>query len=406
MEIFKKLKNNQRGSITVFVLATMLIVVGIIVTIYMTTINKNNTQIAQLNKIQEEYMQTTDNSAMDQAYDENIEFGPGMIADKNEEYEDDDGDTATIPKGFEIVPGLDDVSEGLVISDNPEDTEKEGETPVAKGNQFVWIPVETPVASSEENGTSNKAMAVKQGNNYRGLLYNFTSDGSTVIEGCTTNEFDYREPAYLKDSSHTDESLYNEDENGNKIVTEKSLQEEYNKMIESVNKYHGFYVGRYELGLEETEGTKETKPVVKNASTNTGIKTADASNPNTSMWYGLYSKCKEFAPEESEKSVVSSMIWGSQYDAMMNWMQGLGESVTTSVSFSSYITGENKEDEIKNVFDLNACHREWTLEAYSTGSRGVHGGYSNDGIYPSYRVYESPSSDGNYNSTRITLYIK
>ena len=53
---------------------------------------------------------------------------PGEAADKNENYIDGDGDKAVIPGGFEIVPGLDDVSEGLVIRDD-------------KGNEFVWIPV-------------------------------------------------------------------------------------------------------------------------------------------------------------------------------------------------------------------------------------------------------------------------
>lgn len=58
-----------------------------------------------------------------------LPFGPGMIADKNETYEDENGDTATIPGGFEILEDADTVDEGLVIQDE-------------QGNQFVWIPVE------------------------------------------------------------------------------------------------------------------------------------------------------------------------------------------------------------------------------------------------------------------------
>ncbi len=53
-----------------------------------------------------------------------LPFGPGMIADKNEEYTDDNGDTATIPKGFEILEEADTVDDGLVIQDE-------------EGNQFV-----------------------------------------------------------------------------------------------------------------------------------------------------------------------------------------------------------------------------------------------------------------------------
>ncbi len=60
--------------------------------------------------------------------------------------------TAVIPVGFVIVPGLDDVEEGLVISDNIEDTEENINAKVAKGNQFVWIPV-TDETKYERNTT-------------------------------------------------------------------------------------------------------------------------------------------------------------------------------------------------------------------------------------------------------------
>ena len=176
-----------------------------------------------------------------------LEFGPGMIADKNEEYKDDNGDTATIPKGFEILEEADIIDDGLVIQDE-------------EGNQFVWIPVETVISDTEANGTNNKAMAIKNGDNYRALLYDFTKTSSSVIEGCTTTTSNYSEPTYLMSSSMGDNSSYNNDGTGNKIVTEEALQSEYNKMIESVNKYNGFYLGRYQLGIEGI------KPVSKNAS--------------------------------------------------------------------------------------------------------------------------------------------
>ena len=64
---------------------------------------------------------------------------PGEIVTGDENKTYTKNGTAIIPVGFGIVPGLDDVSEGLVISDVENDTENQG-------NQFVWIPVtkETP----------------------------------------------------------------------------------------------------------------------------------------------------------------------------------------------------------------------------------------------------------------------
>ena len=92
------------------------------------------------------------------------------------------------------APTTENVNNGLVIEDR-------------NGSQFVWIPVETAVANSESEGTTNKAMAIKSGNDYKGLLYNFTSSGSTVISGCTTTTSSYREPDIV--SGYDNNTSYN-----------------------------------------------------------------------------------------------------------------------------------------------------------------------------------------------------
>lgn len=300
--------------------------------------------------------------------------------DETATYTDKNGDTATIPEGFSVSrkPNEKTIDDGLVVQ-APDESE------------FVWIPVETPVATSEADGTNNKAMAIKNGDNYRGLLYNFTSSGSTVREGCTTTTSESREPDIITD--HDNNTSYN-----NGLFTQSSLQDEYNKMMASVIKYHGFYVGRYELGLEGTT------PVSKKEATTTA-----GDNSNTSRWYGLYSKCKEFASEESENSVVSSMIWGSQYDRMMNWMQGQGENVTSTNDFKRNIdttTGNNGSDVIKNIFDLYGCHMEWTLEAESTEYRESRGGYFNYSRSPEFRFGSNVTNTASGVSSRLVLYIK
>ena len=56
-----------------------------------------------------------------------------------------------IPNGFYYVGGT--IKTGIVISDNVEDQNK-GESYEnslnLKGNQYVWIPVETPIAKNEK----------------------------------------------------------------------------------------------------------------------------------------------------------------------------------------------------------------------------------------------------------------
>ena len=199
-------------------------------------------------------------------------------------------------------------------------------------------------------------MAVKVGENYRGLLYDFNDDNtSTVKSDCITTTSTYREPDIVTDY---DESNYSNAGYSSLEEMKKGLQSEYDKMITSVSKYYGFYIGRYELGLDGSNN-----PTSKKAGN--GIITADASDSETEMWYGLYTSGKEYAPEEGTKSVVSSITWGSQYDAMMNWMQkDKNINVNATGNSNKYTTtGISEKDILKNIYDLYGCHYEWTLEA-------------------------------------------
>ena len=326
-----------------------------------------------------------------------------MIADKNETYTDENGDTATIPKGFEILEEASTINDGLVIQDE-------------EGNQFVWIPVPDVIydGSTEITQTYTPMVELQSGTtDYQGMLYTFSGSTSTYQSGYKPGTTTYREPSlitgsskdtYARLSSVTGTNYDASDSYYNTILGYSSavefganMQDDFNAMVESVNTYKGFYVGRYELGL------KGTKPASKK-----GITTADASNSNTKYWYGLYNKCKEYT---SESSVVSSMIWGSQYDAMMNWMAKQGETVGTADNTkgnTKTTTGSDSSDVIKNVYDIYGCHTEWTLEAYSNGARVSRGGaFNNDNVPSTRHLSVIPNySLGSLFSTRLTLYIK
>ncbi len=66
----RKMIKEERGSITVFILSTMLVIVAVIFTIYFSKMNKISSQEEALDKMQEEYNQNTDD--MKQIYEESI----------------------------------------------------------------------------------------------------------------------------------------------------------------------------------------------------------------------------------------------------------------------------------------------------------------------------------------------
>ena len=272
------------------------------------------------------------------------------------------------------------------------------------GSEFVWVPVPNVIASSApsttgidlaSNPNTERPMAILQSGsdtNYQGVLYNFSGTTSTARSIVSVTGSSYREPAYLTDSSYGDASSYN-----TVGITQSSLQGEYNSMIASISKYGGFYVGRYELGLEGTN------PVSKPASAS--VTTANAANSNTNSWYGLYSKCKSYSVD----NLTSTMMWGSQYDAMMNWMAKTGKTVGTADS-SKYnteqITGSKSEDVVNNIFDLYGCHYAWTLEASDTNVRVLRGGNYYNSYSPSHRYPDIPYRTAATYGSRLSLYIK
>ncbi len=317
------------------------------------------------------------------------------------------GETAVIPVGYGIVPGLDDISEGLVITDHFNETTKESD-----GNEFVWIPVPTAISDTEANGTTNKAMAVNLETDptkepkYRGLLYN---EGSTVQSGCTTTISSCREP-HIVSNFDNDTKTYLSDIGLTQASFKTEMQREYNDMIKSVSKNKGFYVSRYEMSLDANKNAQSKK--MQSSATN--------GTTSANRWYGLYNKAKNYALKtDSTKNVVSSMIWGSQYDAMMNWMIDEGvdvrsnEPVSGAVGNTTRITGGPNEGEteskdiLKNVYDLLGNSYEWTLEAVGSSLRMSRGGSYNSGDhYPARRINCSVIySDGSY-SSRIALYVK
>ena len=292
-----------------------------------------------------------------------------------------------IPQGYNYIKG--DKIGGAVITDAASGEEKEG-------NEFVWVPVDTlsnmavPTSGTDAN------------TNYRGVLYNWYEDeaGNTAYDW-SADSTSFREPANL-DSSYDNTS-------NNSNWTSTLYQEEYNKMIKSVSQYGGFYVGRYEMS--------------KNAESKYGTTSANASNTDTNQWYGLYNKAKTYAPENASQKVVSSMIWGSQYDAMLRWMVNSGIkniTSTTPIDLSIGATSKNttrvtggandgqtvSKDKLSNIYDLLGNSYEWTQEANRTAYRVHRGGLYDFSGAPSSRGSTNPTDTGSNDGSRLTLYIK
>ena len=283
---------------------------------------------------------------------------------------DSKGKIFVVPAGYTIVKdetteNTVEVDKGVVIKDD-------------SNNQFVWVPTTTDIVAYGLNTSDCREPDVVTGatpsatvNSASGEEYDAVTD-NLKRAGCTQN--------------------LNNDSAVNAYDFKIQLTNEFNEMAESVNKYDGFYVGRYEMSYSGTAKSVKGAPSAINTS-------------SENDWYGLYAKAKTYT--NSANSVVSRMIYGSQYNAMMTWM---GEAANTNCDNRNKerTTGTCETDKIKNVYDLYGNSYEWTQEASNTVYRVGRGGIYYDSYSPSSSYSNNPTdtySNGSSGS-RLTLYIK
>lgn len=252
----------------------------------------------------------------------------------NTVFTDDNGKVAIIPKGFYIVPGLDDVDAGLVISDIEDDTQN-------IGNQFVWVPVPKFSEFIRENFGSE---------DYIWWQGDFVSDKLT--------SYSMYEPVLSNTGGCTNDTAI-----------------EVTNMYNSVKNNGGFYIGRYETGIDDSNNTI----IKKNSKVYNNIKWANSMNDETG---GAVEEARKFDSKSGYTNVTSTLVYGVQWDAIMRWIsRGTDEEKTwlsgnekgnfkdEDSSNNPDKTGNNEQYQVKHIYDLAGNVWEWTMEAYDTFGR-------------------------------------
>ena len=299
------------------------------------------------------------------------------------------------------------VDNGLVIKDD-------------NNNEWVWIPVEANTLSSMYTTSTKKNGEIISGG--VGITTKIYTNSATIgktgdtttMSRSTTNTEEWREPDLIVG---IDSASYDKTESYYKTIlgydSPKAMAEafttDYANMIASIQKYGGFYIGRYELSNEGVQKGKATL-----TSTN---------------WYNLYKKCTTL---NASDKVESKMIWGIQWDLACDFISKKGEqkSITNSNTWGNYadstgkaavmngttkmygnkqVTGFSEYWKANNIYDLAGNCWEWTQGADNTGyrvGRGGRCGRNGSGYPASDRVNGSANNGGDSTCSRPTLIIK
>ena len=293
-------------------------------------------------------------------------------------FKDVNGEQVLIPEGYIVSENSDEniVNKGLVISDS-------------RGNEYVWI-------SCTVNSSSNKLQ-------YKRTEWGVEKDG-------TDNSRAIKDELTLKDIDVT----YSKTDTDNGINEEisKEIVAQINAEKESIKKYGGYYIGRYEVG-------KDNKTAV--------IKAEQEPYVNI-KWSKAYELAKGIGGGEGATTYLcSSYSW----DTAINFIQN-----TTGKNYATSIIGFNgnwKSQEVKdssgkvikpvntaqrlntglttalcNIYDMGGNVGEFTTELNPGTSETVvlRGGFVSFFFPAGYRWDDGSGNAFSNSGFRATLFLK
>ena len=293
-------------------------------------------------------------------------------------FKDVNGEQVPIPEGYIVSENSDEniVNKGLVVSDS-------------RGNEYVWI-------SCTVDSSSNKLQ-------YKRTEWGVEKDG-------TDNSRAIKDELTLKDIDVT----YSKTDTDNGINEEisKEIVAQINAEKESIKKYGGYYIGRYEVG-------KDNKTAV--------IKAEQEPYVNI-KWSKAYELAKGIGGGEGATTYLcSSYSW----DTAINFIQN-----TTGKNYATSIIGFNgnwKSQEVKdssgkvikpvntaqrlntglttalcNIYDMGGNVGEFTTELNPGTSETVvlRGGNIGNSVPAGYRWDVTSGYACSYCGFRATLFLK
>ena len=324
-----------------------------------------------------------------------------------------DGVQVPVPTGYTASSASDEnsVNGGFVIYEGTDAvTDSNQWEAQCSRNQYVWIPIADISDMYWRDQTTGKKY---------GTWYNFSKSATTYAKGAN-HSYEPQTTKYDIQSTYLTQYL-------NGMSREDFLMEmeiDFDKMLNSVATYGGYYIGRYQTG-----DLAQATPVVKRMNTDIG----------SQNWWQMWKKARKL----SGTSAGVQMIWGIQWDETLKWLIDTGEKTYAEIASDStswgnyynnsftYYTNTSKSTATKasrsskripsgaydgananNVYDLAGNVWDWTCESDGSGTGnyryrrgGSHSNYGHIG-YAVCRSSSRPDYSDGYHGLRCSLFVK
>ena len=244
-----------------------------------------------------------------------------------------------VPAGSTVIEP--DASKGIVIKDK-------------NNNEWVWIEVPKDTAFSDLTINTTNTLTEQ---NYTDIKNKMISYAQTYREGAKDQGESWTDEWYAKDGDElVTASTSNLTETQKALtngcgLTYDEYKTAYQKMLKSVYTYGGFWIGRYEAGIEGT--TTETTNARTSSSARITIGTSpkaisqkDAIPYNYVYCSEAQALAKEMTPNSS---YTSSLMFGIQWDLVCKYLEVKGGLSVPDINEDSSSWGNYENAKIENI---------------------------------------------------------
>ena len=328
-----KIKKKEVG-ITLIALVITVIVLLILAGVTIAALSGDNGILTRAKEAKEKTEQAQDNESRTLSNMENI----------LESYKFENINTAdTNPAGAMPSDGTileNDANKGIVIKDKNE-------------NEWVWIEVPKTTVFTDLSIDTTQELTEQ---NYNDIKNKLVTYAATYRKGSATQNENWIDEWYAKDGEVlVTESTANLTDVQKKLtngcgLTYNEYKIEYQKMLKSVYTYGGFWIGRYEAGIEGSiEDVSKARIVhtdIKIGKSPKAISQKDALPYNYVYCSEAESLAREMKPNSN---YISGLMFGIQWDLVCKFLEVNTDLTISDINTSSSNWGNYKDAKIEKL---------------------------------------------------------